>query len=74
MLLQRLGSESLVHLILKSNAFAHKPLIDDIDQIGQLPVLILFGDNDWTLKKSRLACGDTFEDQLMSKLNPSSKI
>ena len=64
MLLQRLGSESLVHLILKSNAFAHKPLvdshIDDIDQIGQLPVLILFGDNDWTLKKSRLACGDLY--------------
>lgn len=55
MLLQRLGSESLVHLILKSNAFAYKPLIDDIDKMGQLPVLILFGDNDWTLRKSKLA-------------------
>lgn len=74
MLLQRLGSESLVHLILKSNAFAYKPLVDDIDKIGQLPVLILFGDDDWTLKKSKLACGDTFEDQLMSKLNNNSKI
>lgn len=60
MLLQPLGSESLVHLILRSNAFAYKPLINDLHKVGSIPTLILFGDDDWTLKLNKAVYGDGF--------------
>ena len=60
MLLQPLGSESLVHLILRSNAFAYKPLMNDLHKVGSIPTLILFGDDDWTLKLNKAVYGDGF--------------